>query len=48
MPINGNQTGALLLNYVLSTLNEQGKIPENGAVEKPILTSEIGRNMTSK
>ena len=48
VPLNGNQTGALLLNYVLSTLNEQGKIPENGAVVKTVVTSEIGRSIASK
>jgi len=48
VPLNGNQTGALLLNYVLSTLNEQGKIPENGAIVKTVVTSEIGRSIASK
>lgn len=41
--LNGNQTGALLLNYVLSTLEEQKRIPNNGAIIKTIVTSEIGR-----
>ncbi|NLB33340.1 MAG: phospho-sugar mutase, partial [Tissierellia bacterium] len=31
IPLNGNQTGALLLNYVLRTLNEQGKMQDNPA-----------------
>ncbi len=48
VPLNGNQTGALLLNYVLSSLDKQGKIPENGAVVKTIVTSEIGRDIASK
>jgi len=46
--LNGNQTGALLLNYILSTLKEKNKIPENGAVIKTIVTSEIGRVIASK
>lgn len=48
VPLSGNQTGALLLNYVLSSLSEQGRIPENGAVVKTIVTSEIGRHIASK
>lgn len=48
VPLNGNQTGALLLNYVLSSLNEQGRIPEKGAVVKTIVTGEIGRDIASK
>lgn len=48
VPLNGNQTGALLLNYVLSSLNEQGRIPENGAAVKTIVTSDIGRKIASK
>lgn len=48
VPLNGNQTGALLLNYVLSSLNEQNKIPEMAAVIKTIVTSEIGRDIASK
>ncbi|MBP1926812.1 phosphoglucomutase [Sedimentibacter acidaminivorans] len=45
--LNGNQTGALLLNYVLSTLKEQKRIPDNGAIIKTIVTSEIGRLIAS-
>jgi phosphoglucomutase len=47
VPLNGNQTGALLLNYVLSSLDEKGMIPENPAVVKTIVTSEIGRAIAS-
>lgn len=48
VPLNGNQTGALLLNYVLSSLDEKGMIPENAAVVKTIVTSEIGRAIASR
>ncbi|MDQ0218456.1 phospho-sugar mutase [Peribacillus cavernae] len=41
--LTGNQTGALLLEYLLSQQQEQGKLPSNGAVLKTIVTSEIGR-----
>lgn len=46
--LNGNQTGALLLNYILSTLKEKNKIPKNGAIIKTIVTSEIGRDIASR
>ncbi|WMJ77817.1 MULTISPECIES: phospho-sugar mutase [unclassified Sedimentibacter] len=46
--LNGNQTGVLLLNYLLSSLSEQRRIPENAAVVKTIVTSEIGRDIASK
>lgn len=48
VPLNGNQTGALLLNYILSSLSWQGRLPENGAVVKTIVTSEIGRDIAAK
>lgn len=41
--LNGNQTGALLLNYILSRRKETGKLPKNGFVIKTIVTSEMGR-----
>lgn len=40
--LNGNQTGALLMDYVLSARKEQGNLPDNGAVIKTIVTSELG------
>ncbi|MGD9566842.1 MAG: phospho-sugar mutase [Sedimentibacter sp.] len=48
VPLNGNQTGALLLNYVLGSMREQGRIPENGAIVITIVTSEIGKSIASK
>ncbi|WP_100406517.1 phospho-sugar mutase [Bacillus solitudinis] len=38
--LTGNQTGALMLNYLLT---HKQLIPENGIVLKTIVTSEIGR-----
>lgn len=40
--LTGNQSGAILVHYVLSQLKEQGKLPANGAVVKTIVTSELG------
>lgn len=41
--LTGNQLGALMLHYLLIQKKEQGVLPENGAVVKTIVTSEIGR-----
>lgn len=46
--LTGNQTGALMLDYILSQKKEQGILPENGVVLKTIVTSEIGRAIASK
>ncbi len=48
VPLNGNQTGALLINYVLGSLNEKDELPHNGAVINTIVTSEIGRAIAEK
>ncbi|KOS60713.1 phospho-sugar mutase [Lysinibacillus agricola] len=40
--LTGNQLGALLLNYILSTKQLVGNLPSNGAVLKTIVTSELG------
>ncbi len=44
--LTGNQTGAILLHYILSEKKKQGKLPENGVVLKTIVTSEIGREIS--
>jgi phosphoglucomutase len=41
--LTGNQTGALLLHYLLSQRKERGELPKNGVVLKTIVTSEFGR-----
>lgn len=43
--LTGNQTGALLVDYVLGALQRQGRLPADGAVIKTIVTSEIGREI---
>lgn len=43
--LTGNQTGALLLDYIITQMKEKGELPENGAVLKTIVTSEIGRRI---
>ncbi|WP_408009460.1 phospho-sugar mutase [Pseudalkalibacillus sp. A8] len=46
--LTGNQTGALILNYLLKQRKAQGTLPENGVVLKTIVTSEIGRTIAGK
>ncbi|MFB9757538.1 phospho-sugar mutase [Ectobacillus funiculus] len=43
--LTGNQTGALMLEYLLSQKKEKSVLPENGIVLKTIVTSEIGREV---
>jgi phosphoglucomutase len=45
--LTGNQTGALLLDYILSQKKEKGTLPENGVVLKTIVTSDIGSKIAS-
>ncbi|MDO3412103.1 phospho-sugar mutase [Saccharibacillus sp. CPCC 101409] len=40
--LTGNQSGAIMVDYVLGRLQESGKLPKNGAVIKTIVTSEMG------
>ncbi|MBQ5756828.1 MAG: phospho-sugar mutase, partial [Erysipelotrichaceae bacterium] len=41
--LNGNQTGAVLMEYILMTLKEQGKMPAHPTVYNTIVTSDIGK-----
>ena len=45
---NGNQTGALLLEYILSTMKEKGLMPENPVMFNTIVTSDIGEAVARK
>jgi len=45
--LTGNQTGALLVDYLLSQKQAKGTLPENGVVLKTIVTSELGRKIAS-
>ncbi len=48
IPLNGNQTGALLLHYILANLYETGKLPANSAVVKTVVTSEVSDMIAAK
>ncbi|MDO5396690.1 MAG: phospho-sugar mutase [bacterium] len=39
--LTGNQTGALLVDYILRSKQEKGILPENGMVIKTIVTTEL-------
>lgn len=41
--LNGNQTGALLIDYLLGQKQAKGTLPANGKIFKTIVTSEFGR-----
>jgi len=43
--LTGNQTGALLVDYVLGAKKQKGTLPQNGVVIKTIVTSEMGREI---
>ncbi len=41
--LTGNETGALLIYYILESLKEKNSIKENSLIIKTIVTSELGR-----
>ncbi|XID91122.1 phospho-sugar mutase [Paenibacillaceae bacterium WGS1546] len=45
--LTGNQSGALMVHYLLSNLKAQGRLPANGAVVKTIVTSELGASIAA-
>ncbi len=42
-PLNGNQTGALLIAYMAESQHAQGKLPAKAAMIKSIVTGDLGR-----
>lgn len=45
---NGNQTGVLLINYILNGLNDKAAIPSNGAIVKSLVTGEMALPICEK
>lgn len=43
--INGNQMGALLVNYILSQRDRKGDIPSNGVIVKSIVTGDLSKDI---
>jgi phosphoglucomutase len=46
--LNGNQTGAILLEYICMTRKEQGTLPANGCMFNTVVTSEFGNAVARK
>ncbi len=46
--MTGNQTGAVLLEYLLSTKKEKGTLPSNGIVFDTIVTASLGARVAAK
>ena len=42
-PVTGNQTGVLLLDYLIGAMKRAGKLPEKPAALKTIVTTEMAR-----
>jgi len=43
--LTGNQSGCLMLDYILSQKKERGELPENAFVVKTIVSSELARKI---
>lgn len=43
--LSGNQSGALMVHYLLSQRKERGTLPSDGVVVKTIVTSEMGADI---
>lgn len=46
--LNGNQTGALLVNYIISSRYNNGTLPKNAAIVKSLVTGDLGRAIADK
>jgi phosphoglucomutase len=45
--LNGNQTGALLVYYILLSMKEKERMPENGFIVKSIVTGDMAKVIAS-
>ena len=45
LPLNGNQTGYILVGYILDGMKDAGTLPDNGAMVKSIVTSTMSSVM---
>lgn len=46
--LNGNQIGVLILDYILNRLNDNKKLPNNGALVKTIVTTSLADKVAEK
>lgn len=45
---NGNQTGAVLIKYIIESMKELNILPSNGAIVKSIVTGDLGKVIAKK
>ncbi|MGC9320971.1 MAG: phospho-sugar mutase [Kosmotogaceae bacterium] len=45
VPLNGNQTGALLVNYLLRSKKEKSSLPRDGFIVKSIVTGDMAKTI---
>lgn len=48
IPLNGNQTGVLLIDYLIKTLKDKNLMPKNPVIVKSIVTGNLGREIAKK
>jgi len=46
--LNGNQTGALLVNYIVTQRHAKNDLPSNAAIVKSIVTGDLGKVVAKK
>ena len=44
-PLNGNQTGAMLIAYMAKSMKDTGRLPKKAAMIKSIVTGDFGRKI---
>ncbi|WP_291632625.1 phospho-sugar mutase [Clostridium sp.] len=45
---NGNQTGAILIKYIIEGMKEKNTLPSNAAIVKSLVTGDLGRAIAKK
>lgn len=45
---NGNQTGAILIKYIVESKKENETLPKNGVIVKSIVTGDLGKTIAEK
>ncbi|KLO22221.1 MULTISPECIES: phospho-sugar mutase [unclassified Marinitoga] len=48
VPLNGNQTGAILIKYIIEGRKEKGTLSEKGMIIKSIVTGDLGKELAEK
>ncbi len=48
IPFNGNQIGAILINYIVTSLHEKNLLPKNPCIVKSIVTGDMGADIAKK